>query len=451
MKFSLSTLLLGTGLALSLGACKKDDDKVTTPVGQEIQIPAGNIATTTWTANNKYIINGFVYVPNGATLTIEPGTIIKGDKASKGSLIVQRGGKLIANGTVDKPIVFTSNVAKGARAPGDWGGVIICGKAPVNLTGGSGTVEGGPDATYGGTDPADNSGSLRYVRIEFAGIALTPNNEINSLTLAAVGSGTVIDHVQTSFGGDDAFEFFGGTVNAKYLIATHTTDDMFDTDNGFSGKVQFALGVADPNISDQAGASNGFESDNDANASTSTPQTSAQFANITLVGPQATTGATIPAGGSKFGQAAHLRRNTAQSLYNVVLAGWPKGLTIDGSLTEANYSSGLLKTQGVVISGVPTEKTFGTSSTSTFNVGQYYNATLNMNAVMADNAALQLNANAFSQTATIAVPAAGSPLLDAAKAAPLPTGFEAAPFRGAFGTTNWTTGWANFDPQNTDY
>ncbi|MBC7447884.1 MAG: T9SS C-terminal target domain-containing protein [Hymenobacteraceae bacterium] len=464
MNVSFRRLLMLAGLSVAFTACKKDDDTAVLPTGPKsvVELPAGNLATRTLTADKIYLLKGAVYVPDGATLTIEAGTIIKGDRATNGSLVVRQGGTLLANGTAEKPVIFTSNQAVGSRGAGDWGGVVITGRAPVNFTSGTGTVEGyDTPIAYGGANPNDNSGSLTYVRIEFAGIALTPGNEINGLTLAGVGAGTKLEHIQVIYSGDDAFEFFGGTVNAKYLVAARTTDDMFDTDNGFSGKVQYAFGLSDPNLSDPAGASNGFESDNDANGTTNAPQTSGAFANVTILGPQATTGATLPGGGNKYGSAAHLRRNSALSLYNTVLAGWPKGLLIDGSAAENNFANGALKVQGVVVSGMPTGKALnvsGGNSTanppvppSTFDIAQYYNAAANKNELLTDNSALQLNANAFTLTAPNVLPGAGSPLLDASKVAPLPAGFEAAPFRGAFGTTNWLAGWTNFDPQNTAY
>lgn len=448
MKFAHSSLLLSASLLLSLTACKKDKTEDPTPSGPKsvVELAAGDLATRTLTADKTYLLKGTVRVPDGATLTIEPGTIIKGDKDTKGSLVVMRGGKLLANGTADKPVVFTSNQPKGARAPGDWGGVVLCGRAPVNFSGGVGVLEGfDTTINYGGADATDNSGALQYVRIEFAGIALQTDNEINGLTLAGVGSGTTLDHIQVIYSGDDAFEFFGGTVSAKYLVAARTTDDMFDTDNGWSGKVQYALGLADPNLSDQAGASNGFESDNDANGSGNNPQTHGSFANVTLMGPQATPGATLPAGGNKFGVAALLRRNTALSLYNVVLAGWPKGLNIDAA-SLPNYTGGALKVEGTVLAGMPSGLEFVTSGTDAV-----FNQPANKNVVLATSSELQINANAFTLPTPNMLPTSGSPLLDAGRAAALPTGFETAPFRGAFGTTNWTAGWTNWDPQNTDY
>jgi hypothetical protein len=226
----------------------------------------GNV---TWTSDKIYKLVGFVRVgqedvfgtiTKKGVLTIQPGTVIIGDRASKGALIVQRGSQIIANGTATSPIVFTSERLPGEREAGDWGGLVICGQAPNNLPNDATNrqLEGGYGAFHGGTDAADNSGSLKYVRLEYAGIPINPNQEVNSLTMGSVGSGTTIDYVQASFGLDDSFEWFGGTVNAKHLIAYKGLDDDFDTDNGFSGYVQFGIGIRGAAIADQSG-SNGFE------------------------------------------------------------------------------------------------------------------------------------------------------------------------------------------------
>ena len=217
-----------------------------------------------------YILKGWVYIADGAELTIEPGTVIKGDKQTKASLIVERGGKLIAQGTATEPIVFTSEEAAGSRKPGDWGGIIICGKALNNQQ--EQQIEGGPRTKHGGNNDADNSGVLSYVRIEFAGYPFQKDKEINGLTLGSVGNGTKIDHVQVSYTNDDSFEWFGGSVNCKYLVAYHGWDDDFDTDNGFSGAVQYGLVVRDARIADTS-QSNGFESDNNASGSDVSPYT----------------------------------------------------------------------------------------------------------------------------------------------------------------------------------
>ena len=289
-----------------------------------------------------YLLKGWVYLADGAELTIEPGTIIKGDKQTKAALIAERGGKLIAKGTATEPIVFTSEEAAGSRKPGDWGGIILCGKAKNNQT--EQQIEGGPRTKHGGADDADNSGALSYVRIEFAGYPFQKDKEINGLTLGSVGSGTEIDHVQVSYSNDDSFEWFGGTVNCKYLVAYKGWDDDFDTDNGFSGKVQYGLSLRDSKIADTS-QSNGFESDNCADGATVDPRTKATFSNITFVGPkvlddkfQNTTdyinaGAYNPNNGSalgKFQSAMQIRRSSNLNCINSVALGWPIGLIVDG-------------------------------------------------------------------------------------------------------------------------
>ena len=248
-------------------------------------------ANTTWSKSSYYLLKGNVYVQAPAELTIEAGTIIYGDKVSKGALVINRGAKIHAVGTAAAPIVFTSSAPKTFRNYGDWGGVVILGKA-VNNQSASQTIEGisatsGDDGKYGGTDDADNSGELQYARIEFAGIALSTDNELNGLTLGSVGSGTKIDHIQVSYSGDDSYEWFGGKVNAQYLIAYKGWDDDFDTDFGFTGNVQYAVSHRDANNGDKSG-SNGFESDNDGagnQASVKSPLTAPKFSNVSWFGP----------------------------------------------------------------------------------------------------------------------------------------------------------------------
>ncbi|GAB3178271.1 T9SS C-terminal target domain-containing protein [Telluribacter humicola] len=432
----LNLLLVGM-LMTAFVACNNtdddDDDIEVPPVGGTNTVTGKITQNTTWTANNKYVLNGFVYVENGATLTIEPGTIIKGDKATKGSLIIKPGAKIIANGTVEKPIVFTSNQPKGQRAAGDWGGLVILGNAPVNKT--PAVIEGENLSTFGGTNAADNSGSLKYVRIEFAGIAFETDKEINGLTFGGVGSGTTVDFVQVSYSGDDAYEWFGGTVNAKHLISYRTLDDDFDTDNGYSGNVQFGYILRDPKVADQAGDSNTFESDNDAGGSEATPKTSAKFANIT---------STIAAGDldSKYRSAMRIRRSSEISIYNSIFAGaFPTGIELQDKVAD-NYKAGKMNIQGVGIQGAVTPMK-GVDTTM-------FNTTAHKNKVYTSVAELLLPAayNSISARPS-AVPQAGSPLMG--NGVTLPAGFETTTYVGAFGATDWTQGWANFDPQNTDY
>ncbi len=310
----------------------------------------GELTTnTTWTANNVYLLKGFYYVRDGATLTIEPGTVIRGDKDTKGSLIIERGAKLMAVGTLNQPIIFTSNFTPGNRGYGDWGGVILCGKAAINPAGGTAIIEGGPTSVYGGSDDADNSGSLKFVRIEFPGIPFVPDKEINGLTLGGVGSGTTLDYIQVSYSGDDSYEWFGGKVNAKHLIAYRGWDDDFDTDFGFSGMLQFCVSLRDKDIADPGSGSNGYESDNDGTGSTNTPITSCIMANMSVFGPKYDLSTAI---NSNFKRAMHLRRNTRLSTYNSVFTGWPTGLFIDGTASQGNATNGDMKIQHCVMSGM---------------------------------------------------------------------------------------------------
>ena len=296
------------------------------------------LTNTTWSGVIK--LQNKIYVKNNATLTILPGTIIRGDKLSQATLIVTRGAKIYANGTATNPVVFTSNEAAGTRLPGDWGGLVLLGLAKNNQPGGVANIEGivpSTDTQFGGNFDNDNSGSLTYVRIEFAGIPLEPNKELNGLTCGSVGSGTVIDYVQVSHCGDDSFEWFGGTVNCKHLIAYRGLDDDFDTDYGFRGKIQFGLAIRDKDLSDAPGDSNCFESDNDAAGSTAQPKTRPIFSNMTIVGPKGNGTIVLPVG-EKFEKAFRLRRNTSTSCLNSLVTGWEKGLSIESSTTAANVT-----------------------------------------------------------------------------------------------------------------
>jgi hypothetical protein len=420
--------------------------------GQQITV-SGDITTDTkWYANARYFLSGFVYVKNNATLTIEPGTIIKGVSGTKGALIIERGSKIIAQGTEAKPIVFTSDKAKGQRGYGDWGGLVLCGNAPTNKHDngtGVGIAEGGIGSNYGGSNPADNSGVLQYVRIEFPGIPLTAtaNSEINGLTLYSVGSGTTIDHIQVSYSGDDSYEWFGGTVNAKYLVAFRGWDDDFDTDNGFIGKVQFFVSLRDPASADQS-QSNGFESDNDADGSTLTPVTAPLFSNGSIFGPLATPATTI---NSLYRRSMHLRRGTRISIYNTVFAGYPTGLDIDGQKGDSpgQATANVLQIENCVMAGM----TANYSTTYQADAETWFTNASRNNQIMATNDLLQITAP-FNLTSPNFLPAAGSPLLSGAaftNTRLTNSFFTSVTYRGAFGTTNWTANWCNFDPQNTDY
>ena len=445
--------------------------------------------SVTWTANKIYRLKGYVRVGEEAVfgtitktgvLTIEAGTVIIGDKGTKGTLIVQRGSKLIANGTASAPIVFTSAEGVGNRAPGDWGGVVICGKAPNNLTG-TIELEGGYKGFHGGTASDDNSGSMKYVRIEYAGIPLNPNQEINSLTMGSVGSGTTLEYIQASFGLDDSFEWFGGTVNAKYLIAYKGTDDDFDVDNGYVGNVQFGLGYRDGNLADASG-SNGFEVDNNSAGDAAAPFTAATFANISIIGAKGTSSSYLD---NNFQNGAQLRRNNKLKVYNTFITGYPTGLYIDSQKGSAktNAANGDLVVKNVVIAGtsgwgtsgftslnsnvygfgvavadeeqIAKTNSAGTVATKPIEIGAGVTATAWFKAI-AGNKVLGTTANTgissalWSARPTLTLTAGGSETL-IGTALPTLTGMTATDYIGAFNATDWTAGWAEYSPNSVLY
>jgi hypothetical protein len=473
------TMLLA--LALVFSACNKDEDnnnnepapdpnafrvEATTRTNPDTQQQETvyNVYGTlrgnyTFEASKKYKLNGYVRVENGGALTIEAGTIIYGDFQTRGTLIIQRGGKIYANGTAEAPIVFTSYAAKGQRAPGQWGGVVICGKAPNNQ-GTDVVLEGDYGGIHGGNDPDDNSGVFKYVRIEFGGVALLPNQEINGLTMGSVGRGTELHHVQVSYNGDDAFEWFGGTVNCTHLIALGNIDDDFDVDFGYSGFVQYGIGLRAASNADQSG-SNGFEVDNDASGSGATPFTSASFANITVVGPQATSTTTFD---PLFGRAAHLRRNSRLQLYNSILAGYPRGLDIDGNASQDAATAGDLKVRGCVVAcldgskalqnSVPTNGTATLNTATWFATAIFNNASTSTNTDVFSTFPVAASGTSGSQTAPNGLrPSATN--LPATTATTLPSGFgTATTFAGALdpnGTADWTANWSNWNPNQATY
>lgn len=446
----------------------------------------GNV---TWTKDKIYRLKGYVRVGEEAVfgtvtkvgqLTIQAGTVIIGDKATKGTLVVQRGSKLIAEGTVSEPIVFTSAEGIGSRSPGDWGGVVICGRAPNNLTGVA-ELEGGYKGFHGGTAADDNSGSLKYVRIEYAGIPLNPNQEINSLTMGSVGSGTKIEYIMASFGLDDSFEWFGGTVNCKYLVAYKGTDDDFDMDNGYSGTVQFGLGYRDGNLADVSG-SNGFEIDNDAAGSNLAPFTSATLANFSIIGAKGKSSDYLDA---NFQNGAQLRRNAKVKVYNTFITGYPAGLYIDSQrgAAKTNAANGELIVKNVVIAGTAG---WGSTGFTSLNSGLYgfgvpvvdeeqIARTGSSGAVaprpieigtgvkasdwfkaIAGNKTLTSTANTgissalWSARPTLTLTAGTSESLIGTALPSLP-GTVATDFVGAFKDSDWTAGWSEFNPNSIVY
>jgi hypothetical protein len=341
--------LLTILIALGLFSCDRDLGGGEGPVNvPSTTTLTGNInTTTTLTSDKVWTLKGYVYVTDGAKLIIQPGTTIVSDVAEKGALCIERGSQIIAEGTQSKPIVFTSGRPEGQRSPGDWGGIVILGRAKTNRSS-EPIIEGGIGRPYGGTNDSDNSGVMRYVRIEYAGIAALPNSEINALTLGGVGNGTILENIQTVYANDDAFEFFGGTVNGKNLYAYATADDDFDFDFGYTGTITNGIAKRDPQFVDSGDAGNGIECDNDGTGSSAQPYTHPKLFNMILVGPNVSTSLSNHNLGLRF------RRSTQFTMKNSIVWGWMKG----GLSLESNETAQFVK-DGVSI--------FENNSVGTFN------------------------------------------------------------------------------------
>ena len=339
---------------------------VTTSAPGTVTVSADVTANTTWTRGNIYRIQGFRKVANGATLTIESGTKIIGDFNTVGSsLFVLRGARIIADGTAALPIVFTSSQPDGQRQPGDWGGLIIIGNGIINRSGtvnieGTGTSADNPLVPYsGGNNNADNSGTLRYVRVEYAGFGPADAAELNSFTFAALGSGTTLDFLQSLNGLDDSYEWFGGAVDAKHLVSYESGDDHFDMSEGYAGRLQFLVAFQSrvfpprPGVGSASSDPQGIENDGCSGsgcdlAFNSTPFTTPVVANFTFVG---TGPGVVPAGG---GYGAVLRRGTGGHYVNGILARWQTaGIGYRDADTKARETAGLLSIKNVLIADAP--------------------------------------------------------------------------------------------------
>jgi hypothetical protein len=418
----------------------------------------------TLSPDTVYVLTGLYYVDSTYSITIPAGCVIKADTAA--TLIVKRGARIQARGTQVAPIVFTSRKAPGARDRGDWGGVILLGKAPANKV--EPLIEGGIiGGSYGGNVANDNSGVFCYVRIEYCGYRYQINNEVNGLTMGGVGNETEIHHVQVSYAFDDAFEFFGGTVDTHHMVAFGTTDDEFDTDFGFSGRSQFMFGLLDPNYYDPTGETNGFESDNDGNAlSTAQPYTSAVVSNFTFVGP-GRTNATIPTIPlvATFDYSSVQRRSTKFSYLNTAIIGWPKGVSVRDDSTRAFACRGDLQIRcssiAAFASGNDTARWpvaatgCGLGITAWITTPSFHNL-----GYVRQPDTMQLT-NMTNLNDPNPVPVVGSEL-DTATVCfggsdkTNDPWFTVTDYRGAFVPglpmdQQWTAIWTNFDPQNTDY
>lgn len=396
-------------------------------------------SSTTWTANNRYVLNDFVGVASPAVLTIEPGTVVYGG-GTRATLFIQRGAKIIADGTPRRPIIMTSAQRVGNRAQRDWGSLVLLGAAPINVPGGQAFLEGLPSEaaySFGGQNAADSSGVLRYVRLEFGGFEIATNQEINGLTCGGVGSGTVIDYVEVLHNKDDAFEFFGGNVNAKHLLGIAFADDGLDFDNGYSGNIQYAALIKRA-VNDESDSNIFTESDNNATGGADTPLTHPRVYNVTSV--------RVASGVGNYGGV--LRRNTAGEWMNSIVSGSRLApITLRDTGTFNNAAAGSLVVNNSILNGSFADAAFPNSADRADQTRTFLFTTMTRNRNVDPLLAMGTPTLVKTYMPDLA-PIATSPALDADFVAnPPDNGFlDSVDFVGAIGPgSNWIlSGWANF-------
>ena len=407
----------------------------------------GDITTsTTFYPDTQYTLKGFIHVTSGATLTILPGTTVKGDFSVLGSsLFVMRGARIQAVGTAALPIVFTSSRPVGQRQPGDWGGLVVIGNARSSRAGdveieGTGTdgttVTSGknyPILYSGGTNDGDTSGELKYVRVEFAGFAPSPNNELNSFTFASVGSGTKLSYLESMSGLDDAFEFFGGSVDGSYLVSYEAGDDHFDMSEGYKGRLQYVIAYQSTVLTPRTGAGSvssdpqGIENDGCngtgcTNGFDTTPLTVPVVANYSLVGTN-----DLATSGTSGGIGLMLRRGTGGYYVNGIAARWPRAaVSLRDAATYAR--AGSVPTPNLATTDIAILNNLYVQSGPTFQTGNaQFSFDLPANALIVGT---QTIADVFTS-----VPEAASPATSAAA-------FDWTPKAGSLATTGGLTTFA---------
>ena len=322
-------ILLALSAAVVATACEKENNDPSV-IDPEVDLVGDITEDRTLESGNTYTITGGLHVKAGATLTIQPGvTIIAKDDDQVDYILIEQGAKIDAQGTPENPIVMTSE----RKEAGAWGGLHICGKAPINA-GVDAKSEIG-DASYGGNDPADNSGILRYIRIEYGGYPFSEEKEANGFTFYGVGNGTTAEYLQAINGSDDGFEWFGGTVNVKYLVSTNNTDDSFDWTEGWCGNGQFMIAYQTSSECDAL-----IEADNNDNDPKAEPISHPVLANVTLVGNNSADAA----------RGVRLRAGTQAELYNVIVTGKERALTTETAETEQSLVDGVSVLSNVLLS-----------------------------------------------------------------------------------------------------
>ena len=426
---------LAIAVAMLTGGVVPVSTQTTVPgIDKPVVVVTGEISgTANWTSNNYYVLRGAVFVNDGATLNIAAGTRVIGEAGSVGTLVVLRGGRLNAIGTRTAPIVFTSDQAVGNRARGDWGGLIINGRAPVNLEGGEGAGEG-DTGVYGGTNPNDSSGTMRYVRVEFAGVEFSPDNELNGIAFQGVGRGGSYEYIQVHMNRDDALEWFGGTADIKYAVASNAADDSFDWTFGWSGRAQF---IAITQRGDDA--DNGIEADNNEFNNNLLPRSNPQIYNITLCGdPDRVEGPEGPRG-------ANFRRGTAFTMRNFLVTGFKSvGFQLSDASTTAQVSNGTSQMGSGVAWGMPTN--MHSSVVPFITSGQFPNIRLG-----ATDAQVGISMTGCADHENPGFQPSGVATLAGGQITPIQPPndgfFEAVSFIGAVPPSpadNWMTGWTAF-------
>ncbi len=403
---------------------------------------SGNITTnTTWTNDKRYILHQFVGVVAPAVLTIEPGTVIYGGDG-QATLFIQRGAKIMADGTARRPIVFTSPLRVGDRAQRDWGSLVLLGKAPINDVGGESFFEGLPNEAayqFGGTDAHDSSGVLRYVRLEFGGFPIAPDQEINGLSNAGIGDGTTEDYIQVLQNKDDCVEFFGGTVNVKHFLGVGCADDGLDFDLGYQGNIQYFASIH-RSINDENDSNLVTESDNHPKDFTLTPFTQPHVYNVTGFRP--------PAANGHYG--AVLRRGTGYDMHNAIVIGSKKApVTIRDDATWAHEGDDdLVWNHSILFGDFSDAGGYPDGTQDPARIRTFLFTTMNANRNVDPLLAIGPPASDTQTLMPDLSPMAGSPALDVNYVGHPPDNgfFDQVDFIGAVGPNdNWIlSGWANF-------
>jgi hypothetical protein len=442
--------------AVALAACGSEDKKntqpdamaprqdttVTPPTGDSavavtnVEVNADLAGDTTWSKDHSYTLKKHIFVTKG-TLTIEPGVRVLGEAGS--SLVITREAKIHAVGTAASPIVFTSAKPAGQRARGDWGGLVLLGKASINVSGGEEKIEGfaasQTGTIYGGTSDSHDCGKLKYVRIEFAGFELAPDNELNGLTVGGCGSATEIDYVQAHLGADDGVEMFGGTANLKHILITQPDDDGLDWDFGWRGKVQYLIVQQNTTHGNY-----GIEADSNKNNSDAAPRSAPELWNVSLLGSSA-----APGTAGKLQGGILFRRGTAGKLTNALVAFFAdQAVDIGDAATAAQATAGALAiTQSVFHLNAKLKD--GWAAEAKDNDGGFDEGAFFTQAATGNRYLDPQLVSPFVLGAPSFMPQPGSPILSGGATPPSDGFFDpSATFAGAIGTADWTAGWTAY-------